>query len=77
MLLKSVLLCNKDCHFDEIGNDVNTKGELSRISFVSAYPTRPNLCLRTPKKKKGEGCTRSLLSVSARQQYKKRTKIKH
>jgi hypothetical protein len=29
MLLKSVLLCNKDCHFDEIGKDVDTKGELS------------------------------------------------
>lgn len=34
MLLKSVLLCNKDCHFDEIGNDVNTKGEYRRFSCV-------------------------------------------
>lgn len=31
MLLKSVFLCNKDCHFDEIGNDVNTKGEFSYL----------------------------------------------
>jgi len=34
-LLKSFLLCNKDCHFDETGNDVNTKGEFNRYFSLS------------------------------------------
>jgi hypothetical protein len=34
MLLKSVLLCNKHCHSDEIGKDVNTKGEFNRYSSL-------------------------------------------